>query len=369
MLRRLPRLQTMLLGCAVLVGLAAWFWWTPPGAAAQDGLPTQVAVLTITGLHQGLRVYWYEPNEDGGSPLTGYDVQYRASGVQAWTNAGHSGLSQPAVIAGLRFNTICEVRVRARNANGAGPWSTTESRRTLTNDGRPDPPWPPTLEPGDGRIEVSWTAPTDTGSSAITGYRLRYSTDDAATWRSGTPGGNRLIRSTRTTISGLDNGTIVGVAVAAVNGRFSSPIAAAAPVQALALNLETTGKLCTANTSTELHWTITGGIPPFKLTIAGNQIDPDAESHRVNCGPLLIGRYAEEEGRQLPNVFESCIYNSVNINDDSQAALDESGRYLDAYYTTTYTVEALSLCVATGTQISGSPMSRDTSTPGQRRSC
>ena len=98
MLRRVPRLQTVLLACAVLVGLAAWFWWTPPGAAAQDGLPTQAAVHTITGLHQGLRVYWYEPNEDGGSPLTGYDVHYRASGAPNWTDAGYTGLSQPGVI-------------------------------------------------------------------------------------------------------------------------------------------------------------------------------------------------------------------------------------------------------------------------------
>ncbi|MCY4374817.1 MAG: fibronectin type III domain-containing protein, partial [Spirochaetaceae bacterium] len=191
-MRRMPTVQPLALCCVALFALAAGFWWTLDNAGAQSGLPTRPSVHTIVGLHQGLRVYWYEPNEDGGSPLTGYDVQYRVTGIQLWTNAGHAGLSQPAMIAGLRFNTLYEVRVRARNDNGAGPWSTTESRRTLTNDGRPDPPWPPTLEPGDGRIEVSWTAPAYTGSSAITGYRVRYTTDDAATWRSWAPGGERL---------------------------------------------------------------------------------------------------------------------------------------------------------------------------------
>jgi len=298
----MPRLQTILLGCAVLMGLAAGSWLALPSAGGQGGPPTAPDIHTITPLHQGLRVYWWPPVRDGGAALTGYDVQYRASGIQLWTNAGRAGLSQPAVIAVLRFNTSYEVRVRARNANGTGRWSTTESRRTLPNDGRADPPWPPTLDLADGQIEVSWTAPAYAGRSAITGYRVRYTTDDAATWRSWAPGGNRLISGTTTTITGLDGGVTVGVVVAAVNGRgqgrYSSPIAEAETVQALALNLESTGKLCTANTSTELHWTITGGIPPFTLTIAGNQIDPSAESHRVDCGPLLIDPQTEEP---LPN--------------------------------------------------------------------
>jgi hypothetical protein len=85
---------------------------------------------TITALHQGLRVYWYEHSENGGSALTSYDVEYRSLGAELLTHAGHTGTSQPAVIAGLRFDTPYEVRVRARNANGAGAWSTVEARRS-----------------------------------------------------------------------------------------------------------------------------------------------------------------------------------------------------------------------------------------------
>jgi len=62
-----------------------------------------------------------------------------------------------------------------------------------------------------------------------------------------------------------------------------------------------------------------------------------------------IHRYAEEEGRQLGDDFETCVYYNINVNDDRQAALDESRRYLEAYYTTTYTDDALSLWVAMGT--------------------
>ncbi len=62
-----------------------------------------------------------------------------------------------------------------------------------------------------------------------------------------------------------------------------------------------------------------------------------------------IHRYAEEEGRELPDDFETCIYYNVNVNDDRRAALDESRRYLEAYYNTEYSDEMLGLWVAMGT--------------------
>ncbi|MCY4617573.1 MAG: fibronectin type III domain-containing protein [Chloroflexi bacterium] len=313
MLRRVPRLRTVLLGCAMLFGLAAGSWWTLPSADAQGGMPGAPDIHTITPLHQGLRVYWWPPGRDGGTALTGYDVHYRASGVQAWTDAGHSGLSQPAAISGLRFDATYEVRVRARNANGAGPWSIVDSRRTARDDGRPDPPLPPTLTPGDGEIAVSWQSPAYTGARPISGYRVRYTSDDGDTWRTWSSGGSSLITGTSATITGLDNDVLTGVIVAAENSRgrstWSAHTAEAVPVGALSLTLESSRDLCTANTLTELSWTITGGVPPYTLTIEGEKVDSNAESHRVNCGPLQIDPQTEEP---LPNQKREF---SANVND------------------------------------------------------
>ena len=62
-----------------------------------------------------------------------------------------------------------------------------------------------------------------------------------------------------------------------------------------------------------------------------------------------IRRYADEAGRTLPDDFEVAVYYNINVNDDRAAALDESRRYLEAYYTTEYSDAQLDLWVAMGT--------------------
>ena len=52
------------------------------------------------------------------------------------------------------------------------------------------------------------------------------------------------------------------------------------------LELTSSRDLCTANTLTELSWTIAGGRPPYTLSIDGETVDANAESHRANCGPI-----------------------------------------------------------------------------------
>jgi alkanesulfonate monooxygenase SsuD/methylene tetrahydromethanopterin reductase-like flavin-dependent oxidoreductase (luciferase family) len=62
-----------------------------------------------------------------------------------------------------------------------------------------------------------------------------------------------------------------------------------------------------------------------------------------------IRRYAAEQGRALPDDFEVAIYYNINVNEDRDAALAESKKYLDAYYTVDYQPAFLNLWVAMGT--------------------
>jgi alkanesulfonate monooxygenase SsuD/methylene tetrahydromethanopterin reductase-like flavin-dependent oxidoreductase (luciferase family) len=49
-----------------------------------------------------------------------------------------------------------------------------------------------------------------------------------------------------------------------------------------------------------------------------------------------IRRYASEEGRDLGSNFEACLYYNINVNEDREAAFQESKKFLDTYYSTDY---------------------------------
>jgi alkanesulfonate monooxygenase SsuD/methylene tetrahydromethanopterin reductase-like flavin-dependent oxidoreductase (luciferase family) len=62
----------------------------------------------------------------------------------------------------------------------------------------------------------------------------------------------------------------------------------------------------------------------------------------------MIRGYARELGRELPANFEVCNYYNINVNDDREAALAESKRFLDDYYTVNYSREYLERWCALG---------------------
>src|ERR671916_1320054 len=61
-----------------------------------------------------------------------------------------------------------------------------------------------------------------------------------------------------------------------------------------------------------------------------------------------IKGYAEEEGRDLGEDFEACLYYNINVGEAREAALDEAKMFLDTYYYTDYDRERLKRWVAYG---------------------
>ena len=64
-----------------------------------------------------------EPANDGGSPVTDYELQYRIGNSGGFNDAGYRGSGTGYTIAGLLQGTQYQVRVRASNAEGTGEWS------------------------------------------------------------------------------------------------------------------------------------------------------------------------------------------------------------------------------------------------------
>ena len=60
-----------------------------------------------------------------------------------------------------------------------------------------------------------------------------------------------------------------------------------------------------------------------------------------------IKAYAREAGRD-PDRLDNCYYHNINVNDDREAAFAETKRFLDLYYSTSYTRERIERWTAFG---------------------
>ena len=77
-----------------------------------------------------LSVYWRSPDNRGRPAIAGYDVQYRQGTSGTWIDGPQDETGTSAPIGGLSQETSYQVRVRAKNADGNGPWSSARSGKT-----------------------------------------------------------------------------------------------------------------------------------------------------------------------------------------------------------------------------------------------
>jgi alkanesulfonate monooxygenase SsuD/methylene tetrahydromethanopterin reductase-like flavin-dependent oxidoreductase (luciferase family) len=71
----------------------------------------------------------------------------------------------------------------------------------------------------------------------------------------------------------------------------------------------------------------------------------DPEDLRWRIG--FLRQNAAEKGRD-PHSIETHLYHNINVNEDRQAALEESKKFLDIYYSTDFPMEVIDGWVATG---------------------
>ena len=85
--------------------------------------PTPPAVAPLSGSAAGLTVSWTPPANQGRPAITSYDVQYRTGSRGDFAAGPREVTGTSATLDGLARDTSYEVQVRARNADGIGPWS------------------------------------------------------------------------------------------------------------------------------------------------------------------------------------------------------------------------------------------------------
>jgi len=196
-----------------------------PGPVALGTPPVGDGSLTVT---------WSAPANDGGSPVTSYDVAIGSSPTGPFTPAaGCTGIAAPTTsctATGLTNGTPYYVEVKATNVVGTSTPSPVGGPFVPATV--PDAPGTPTFTTvGDGFVVLSWSAPLNDGGSPIINFFVTQSTSAAGPF---TPiaGGGGVTGSTATA-TGLTNGTPYYFEVEAENAQgFSVPSGIGGPYAA-----------------------------------------------------------------------------------------------------------------------------------------
>ena len=92
--------------------------------------PAAPAVTATDGSSTSLDVTWEAPANAGRPPIEAYDLSYRVGGAGPWSDGPQGFTDTGATLGELDADTAYQVRVRARNDEGTGPYSDRGTGRT-----------------------------------------------------------------------------------------------------------------------------------------------------------------------------------------------------------------------------------------------
>ncbi|MEI6796963.1 MAG: fibronectin type III domain-containing protein, partial [Methanomassiliicoccales archaeon] len=199
-------MATNVVGDSPISNILAATPYTTPGAPRLDSASAGRQQVTLT---------WSAPSHDGGSPLIGYKVFF---GTDAPTQQFEGMLSssvRTVNVTGLTAGLVYHFAVKAVNVAGDGVLS---NELTATPYTIPGAPVLDMATAGNTLVTLSWTAPSDTGSTLLLGYKLYYgmSTPD-------TQFGNLFpISVNSASVTDLTPGVLYHFAVKAVNAAGDS---------------------------------------------------------------------------------------------------------------------------------------------------
>ena len=226
----------------------------------QIGAPLEPSNLAAAFGNQNITFTWAAPTSDGGSAITRYEYRYIAASQTYLDNWTSVNLDLTVTVSGLDNGTEYKFQVRAVNAEGDGAEAEVmETPATV--------PLAPTLSAlaGYRQITLSWTAPTNNGGSAVTGYKLELFS--GGNW--GTESSSLGATSTSYNDTGLSNNTLYNYRLIAVNKAGDSAPSTAVHATTLANQPNVPGAPETVTAlegsgMVTLNWTpptFTGGAP------------------------------------------------------------------------------------------------------------
>ncbi len=203
------------------------------GAMSNEASATPSAPVTVPSAPTNLKaapgiaqvtLTWSAPSSNGGSPITGYKV-YRGTASGAEVPLATVGNVLTFTDNGASPGITYYYRVSAVNSAGEGALSNEVSATPSAPATAPAAPSGLTAAGGDGRVTLSWSAPSSNGGSPITGYKI---------YRGTAAGGETLLATVGNVLSyqdaAVNNGITYYYRVSAVNaigeGAMSNEVSA-----------------------------------------------------------------------------------------------------------------------------------------------
>jgi len=236
----------------------------PPAAPAPSGglptvtvpLPLAAPALTGVGADKQVTLSWSNPKDEN---RTGYLLDYSLDGQTFSKAITLDAGASSSVVTGLTNGVATIFRLTPTGKAGNG----VASIASVTPGVIAQPPTSLSAQSGDGQVDLSWVAPTDTGGLKINNYVIEESTD-GTTWTlaSTTPGD-----TTEVNLQGLKNFTTYNFRVSAIT-NFGKGLpatlaanAAALPSAPVALHI-----VSTASQTVTVGWTLPTGAPAGAIT-------------------------------------------------------------------------------------------------------
>ncbi len=185
---------------------------------AVPGAPTGLSATPRgMGRSDQILLTWNPPADDGGSPITGYRIEWRSSGASDWIIlvASTNSTVTTYLHTGLLPGTTRFYRVSAVNSRGTGRASNVVEGTTSAA-----PPGPPhnvrARGTGPNSALLAWDAPETDGGARVTGYAIQRIGPSDNSWI--THRSNTGTTATTFTDTGLEPVTRYQYRVAAING-------------------------------------------------------------------------------------------------------------------------------------------------------
>src|SRR3954447_283564 len=237
------------------------------GSATKDvsvyvtpGAPTG---LSVSQLDSALALSWTAPTDNGGNAISSYTIHVTPSAGGPTTSfTTPDGSTTGHTMSGLTNGTSYDVSVVATNGAGdSAPVAGAGTPRTV-----PATPGSFLVTPVNGRLDLSWTTPSD-GGAAITGYTATVTPQGGPAL----PSHSLAPGATSDSFTSLSNGTLYDVSVVATNAAGDSSPATASATPRTVADAPTSLSVTPGDGTLSVSWAApasTGGNAIDKYTVS-----------------------------------------------------------------------------------------------------